>query len=95
MAGEICTMINENRDIRGQWLTLSADILENPRSAWEDQVDSNRPRFYKPGAPVSPLGRGSRWADGAAAFSAVQTIFPPNMANAATSNDEASDGFFR
>ncbi len=95
MAGEICTMSGSgDRDIRGQWVTLTADILENPRSAWQDQIDPERPRFYKKGAPVSPLGRGSRWADGAAPFTAVQTIFPPNMANAATSTDEASDGIY-
>ena len=39
-------------------------------------------------------GRGSRWADGAAGFSLINTILPPNSPSCAIDGDVAVDGFY-
>ncbi|EMI44234.1 DUF1559 domain-containing protein [Rhodopirellula sp. SWK7] len=86
MAGEICTDL-EDRDTRtsGSLVNLWSMIHDTPRLCG-DQIDSVRPQFWIPaevdGAPVS-IGsgnqrRGFRWADGAALYTAMNTILPPN-----------------
>lgn len=50
--------------------------------------------FYDDGVPLSEVGRGGRWADGAAGFSLFSTILPPNSPSCAVAGAEAVDGIY-
>jgi prepilin-type N-terminal cleavage/methylation domain-containing protein len=54
----------------------------------------DRPHQYRPEIAVAPYGRGSRWADGAAGYSLVQTMLPPNGGNIAFGADVMVDGIY-
>lgn len=66
------------------------DDLEQIRTL----TDPDRPQFFASDVALSKHGRGSRWADGAAGFSLVQTILPPNAANVAVGGDVMADGIY-
>ena len=60
-------------------------------------IDPERPNFYEPAARVSggvSNGRGARWADGNIAYTAVQTILPPNSPSCVRNNSDGNHGFF-
>ncbi len=55
-------------------------VRENP-SLCQTDIDAQRPRFWAPAAPslaAGNQGRGFRWASGAAPYSIMNTILPPN-----------------
>lgn len=56
--------------------------------------DIRRPSQYTPKLPLSPLGRGARWVDGAAPYGLFATILPPNSPSCAIGGDEAVDGIY-
>ncbi|MCM2374522.1 DUF1559 domain-containing protein [Aporhodopirellula aestuarii] len=86
MAGEICTDLGD-RDKRtsGSLLNSWAMIHDTP-TLCRDQISSLRPQFWIPqNEPEAPAGigssnqrRGFRWADGAALYTGMNTILPPN-----------------
>src|SRR5690606_4463896 len=59
----------------------SASVLENPSLCKDDATDND------------PL-RGSRWADGAAGYSLVNTILPPGSPSCAVGGAEEVDGIY-
>ncbi|MCC9654492.1 DUF1559 domain-containing protein [Rhodopirellula halodulae] len=61
-------------------LGQSIDMFESPESC-RVATDPDRPGFYSQESTLASVGRGGRWADGAAAISAVATILPPNSAS--------------
>jgi hypothetical protein len=56
--------------------------------------DASKPPRYKTGVPLSEQGRGGRWADGAAGFSLVNTVLPPNSPSCAVGGADAVDGVY-
>lgn len=56
--------------------------------------DARRPSQYAAKLPLSALGRGARWVDGAAPFGLFATILPPNSPSCAAGGDEAVDGIY-
>ena len=68
-------------------------FLENPSSCGE-LFNPMEPREFADEVLLSTSGRGSRWADGAAGFSLINTVLPPLSANIAIGGDETADGFY-
>ncbi|NNE00963.1 MAG: DUF1559 domain-containing protein [Pirellulaceae bacterium] len=58
------------------------------------QADPNRRLHYLPALKLSDLGRGGNWADGAAGYSLVHTILPPNSPSCAIGGTSHVDGFY-
>ncbi|SMP70485.1 prepilin-type N-terminal cleavage/methylation domain-containing protein [Neorhodopirellula lusitana] len=86
MVGEICTDLGDNdKRTSGSLLNAWSMIHENPKLC-RDQVSSDRPQFWTTAnADNAPAGigssnqrRGFRWADGAALYTGMNTILPPN-----------------
>jgi prepilin-type processing-associated H-X9-DG protein len=65
-------------------------LLENPAKALTIADQWN----YRSAIPLSKLGRGANWVDGAAPFGLVNTILAPNGPSAALGSSEVSDGFY-
>lgn len=83
-----------DHSIKGQFAVTQAEaILDSPIHC-RDVVDPQRPSFYSDSVPLSVLGRGGRWADGAAGHSLVNTILPPNSPSCAVGGLEAVDGIY-
>lgn len=53
-----------------------------------------RPSQYAAKLPLSALGRGARWVDGAAPYGLFATILPPNSPSCSVGGDEAVDGIY-
>lgn len=68
-------------------------VLEAPSSC-RDTFGSSRPQFYTADTALSQIGRGGCWADGAAGFSLVNTLLPPNSPSCAVGGAEAVDGVY-
>jgi prepilin-type processing-associated H-X9-DG protein len=82
------------RLVSGQFaIGQPAGLLADPSSC-RRLIDSERPRQYAAGVQLGTPGRGGRWADGAAGFSLVNTILPPNRPSCAIGGSEAVDGFY-
>ena len=55
---------------------------------------ASRPSQYEKSIPLSKLGRGGRWADGAAGYCLFNTVLPPNSPSCATGGTDAADGVY-
>ncbi|NNE00589.1 MAG: DUF1559 domain-containing protein [Pirellulaceae bacterium] len=71
----------------------SADLLSEPRLCNELR-DPQRTTHFASEISLSSEGRGTRWADGAAGFSLVNTVLPPNSPSCAVNGTEAVDGVY-
>ena len=83
VSGEIATDLgdNDNRTIPSINNGVPAVRTDPDHCQGAGQVDPSRPRFWDVGIPtLAPAmeGRGFRWADSGTAFSAFNTILPPN-----------------
>lgn len=92
MTSEIAT--EYGRDIRGQFAIEMPKSLHDRPSDCLLVVDTKRPSFYGRTAKLSDLGRGGNWADGAAGYSMMQTILPPNSPSCAIGGMAQVDGVF-
>ena len=72
-------------------LVRSSTLLDTPISCFETASADDE---YPAEQQISQHGRGTRWADGAAPFSLVNTILPPNDASCANRSVAMSDGFY-
>lgn len=70
-----------------------SNVLADPSSC-QVTLDSSRPQFYSQDARLSSIGRGGRWADGAAGYGLVNTVLPPNSPSCAVGGTEAVDGLY-
>jgi prepilin-type N-terminal cleavage/methylation domain-containing protein/prepilin-type processing-associated H-X9-DG protein len=78
----------------GQFATGQAtSILANPKLCL-DVRDPKRHKSYGKNVPLGEPGRGGRWADGAAGFSLVNTVLPPNSPSCAVGGAHAVDGLY-
>jgi prepilin-type N-terminal cleavage/methylation domain-containing protein/prepilin-type processing-associated H-X9-DG protein len=80
MGGEITTDLGD-RDIRTAARTgISPTVVQDNPLACQPDIDPERPSFWLGTTRVvsSTQGRGYRWANGNALFSAMNTIRPPN-----------------
>ncbi|TWT64561.1 DUF1559 domain-containing protein [Allorhodopirellula solitaria] len=83
-----------DRMIKGSYLVEQpVAFLDAPQDA-RQFVDPQRPAFYVEEAPLSELGRGGRWADGAAGVALINTILPPNQISFAVDGLDAVDGVY-
>lgn len=90
--GEVGT--RSGRTAIGQYAVFqSKNILDNPNLCRE-QLDSRHPERYAKNTRLSKLGRGRRWADGAASSSLFNTILPPNSPSCAIDGWQAVDGIY-
>jgi len=90
--GEIGTQ--SGLSVIGQFATgQPANILTNPKLCLGARNQS-RPKFYGKNVPLGELGRGGRWADGAAGFSLFNTVLPPNSPSCAVGGTHAVDGVY-
>jgi prepilin-type N-terminal cleavage/methylation domain-containing protein len=81
------------RRIVGQFAVQQpAGLLQDP-SLCLSTLDSDKTSYAK-SVPVNQHGRGARWADGAAGYSLVNTILPPNSPSCAVGGTEAVDGIY-
>lgn len=69
------------------------NILDGPELCLNVR-DPERPAFYADGVSVDEHGRGGRWADGAAGYSLISTILPPNSPNCAVGGTDVVDGIY-
>lgn len=76
-----------NTDLGDDDITTEASVWKASKatpSICNEDVDPNRPRFWKPGINTIEslhgplLGRGYRWISGETGFTAFHTILPPN-----------------
>ncbi len=56
--------------------------------------EAKHPSQYAANLPLSALGRGARWVDGAAPYGLFATILPPNSPSCAVGGGEAVDGIY-
>ena len=90
---EISTDLGD-RGLQGQYaIDQPIQYLIAPDHTTE-LCDAERPSFYNDSAPLSKQGRGSRWADGSAGYSLVNTVLPPNSPSVAINGDELADGLY-
>lgn len=71
----------------------SMGILQSP-SRCKETLDVDRPNFYDPSVQLSSVGRGGRWADGASAIAAVNTILPPNSPSCSVGTRLTAPGIY-
>ncbi|MBC8355117.1 MAG: DUF1559 domain-containing protein [Planctomycetes bacterium] len=82
------------RSLVGQFAAhQSSGILTDPRLCLAVRESSKR-QSYANDVPLGELGRGSRWADGAAGFSLINTVLPPNSPSCAVGGFQAVDGIY-
>ncbi len=90
--GEIGTPLD--RMVKGEFaIEQPASILDNPGLCLSVR-DSERPAFYSQDVPLGEPGRGGVWADGAAGFSLINTVLPPNSPSCAVTGVDAVDGIY-
>ena len=84
----------QNSSVNGQFATLQPlTILDNP-SLIRDLCDPKKPDLYLSNLKLGNPGRGGRWADGAAGYSLVNTILPPNSPSCSINGTESVDGLY-
>lgn len=82
------------RSKRGQYATgQPSTILDAPYMCL-DLLDETKPNFYAEAVSLGKPGRGGRWADGAAGFTLVNTVLPPNSPSCAVGGKIAVDGIY-
>jgi type II secretory pathway pseudopilin PulG len=80
--------------VAGQFvIDMPKPILASPQACLKT-VDSRRSDEYSAKFKLSDLGRGGNWADGAAGYSLMQTILPPNSPSCAVGGTVAVDGIY-
>lgn len=88
--GEIATL--SGLSVVGQFAVRQpSDMLTNPSRCLGVSGGSDR---YDKNVSLSELGRGGRWADGAAGFSLFNTVLPPNSPSCAVDGTHAVDGLY-
>ena len=81
-----------NRSIQGDYAIEQPDnFLVSPERCMQLRDEKNR-NLYAAGTRL--LGRGTRWIDGTAGPSLVNTILPPNSPSSAIGGREAVDGIY-
>ena len=65
-------------------------LLKNPNLCLQTAAGAT----YLPHVPLSEMGRGARWTDGAAPHGLVATILPPNSPSCAVGGSQAVDGIY-
>lgn len=81
------------RAVIGQYaVNQSQGLLRKP--ALCRQTLDRSGKSYLSTVALSKVGRGGRWADGAAGMSLVNTILPPNSPSCAVGGEEAVDGIY-
>lgn len=84
----------DGRAVAGQFASgQSSNILDNP-SLCLKVLSARKKTDYDSKVTLGALGRGGRWADGAACYSLVNTILPPNSPSCAIGTEEATDGIY-
>ncbi|TWU51863.1 DUF1559 family PulG-like putative transporter [Rubripirellula reticaptiva] len=84
----------DDRQVNGQFaISQPISLLDNP-SLCRNLVDPERPNYYTDEIKLGSLGRGGRWADGAAGFSLANTLLPPNQPSCAVGGSVAVDGIY-
>ncbi len=93
LTGEVATGSN-NGDPRQHWIVnAKIDLVRDPR--WRaEQTATTWTGARRSDSVVSSLSRGGRWADGAVALSAFQTVLPPLSINASFGGGVTDDGIF-
>jgi prepilin-type processing-associated H-X9-DG protein len=74
---EIGNDLGDRWDIGQTAFRPTEQIFRFPATCRET-LNLDRPDFYEPSIQLASVGRGGRWADGASAIAAVNTILPPN-----------------
>ncbi len=89
---EIGTQSGSN--IVGQFaVKQTANFLTKPRRIRGLFASSER-LLYAEGVPLSHLGRGGCWADGAGGVSLVNTVLPPNSPSTSIGKSDPADGLY-
>ncbi len=101
-AGELCTSSGK-REIKADWVrninfTPTNGTIGEPIFCKEGaHIDPDRPAYYHPtngSVDVASANlRGARWADGRLAYSAINTILPPNNPSCSRNNSDANTYF--
>lgn len=95
--GEIVTS-GGKREVNADYVRRITGANENPSLCKSGaHIDPARPKFYATTASVSGnnQARGTRWADGRPAYTAFQTILPPNDPSCTFGNNhDNSEGIF-
>lgn len=82
------------RMVNGQYaVSQPKNILDNP-DLCRDTLDTRHPERYAKNIRLSKLGRGRRWADGAAGSALFNTILPPNSPSCAIGGRQVVDGIY-
>ncbi len=96
--GSSCTILMaeigvvRGRAVDGQYAVRQpSGVLTRPSMC---QAHAEQGKHYAGGVELSELGRGGRWADGAAGFGLVATILPPNSPSCAAGGADAVDGVY-
>ncbi|WP_182869679.1 DUF1559 domain-containing protein [Stieleria mannarensis] len=102
-AGEICVS-RGLREVKSDYvrqitsMTPTNSHFATPINCKEGaHIDPERPTSYSQSATISGsfnAGRGARWGDGRPAYTAFQTILPPNSASCARSNSDNTYSIF-
>lgn len=86
--------LNHDREIAGCVAIEQPSVIQEQLERVNDLLDRDRPHLYSDQVQLARYGRGSRWADGAAGYSLMQTILPPNGANVAVGGSVMVDGIY-
>lgn len=85
---------NRDREIAGCIAIEQPSVMLAQLERVNDLLDRDRPHLFSDQVQLARYGRGSRWADGAAGYSLMQTILPPNGANLAVNGSVKVDGIY-
>ena len=91
----MCEITNQiDRDVRGSIARNQPKSLLDVPWICKDAVDSEEPFRFAESVELGRYGRGARWADGAAPFTLVNMVLPPNDPSCAVGMQDTSDGVF-
>lgn len=90
---EIGNDLGDGHDIGHTAIRTSEGIFDSP-STCREALDIHRPDFYEPSIQLASVGRGGRWADGASAIAAANTILPPNSPSCSIGKQLTSPGIY-
>lgn len=85
---------NQDRGIAGCIAIDQPGVILEPFERVNELLDLERPHLFSDQVPLARYGRGSRWADGAAGYSLMQTVLPPNSVNVAIGGSVMVDGLY-
>lgn len=90
---EIGNDLGDRWDIGQTAIRPTEQIVESPATCRET-LNVDRPDFYAPSIQLASVGRGGRWADGASAIAAVNTILPPNSPSCSVGKQLTAPGIY-